>query len=240
MTKCFIIDDEQPAIDVIQNYIKRIPSLELVGASTNPMQAIEIIRKNKADLVFLDIQMDEMNGIELAKKLDQNAKVIFCTAYSRFAVASFDLDAIDYLVKPFSFQRFERAVKRAIGAIKHPDQSAAEKKDDTDYFFIKTGQKGKMVRLDLGDIDFIEARNNRVVFHVAEKLIRSSHTLRRLEALLPKDSFIRVHKSYIVHIQKIALIQHEELRLRSLEQPIPIGPNFKAFFLNHLHVQSAH
>ena len=125
MTKCFIIDDEQPAIDVIQNYIKRIPSLELVGASTNPMQAIEIIRKNKADLVFLDIQMDEMNGIELAKKLDQNAKVIFCTAYSRFAVASFDLDAIDYLVKPFSFQRFERAVKRAIGAIKHPDQSAA-------------------------------------------------------------------------------------------------------------------
>jgi len=234
MVKCFIIDDEQSSVDVIKNYIMKIPALQLVGTSGSSLQGMQEIRKLQAELIFLDIQMDDMNGIELAKQLEGDAKVIFCTAYSRFAIASFDLDAIDYLVKPFSFQRFERAAVRALAACKHLDRYPVERSVDTDYLFIKTERKGKMVRLDIADIDFIEAKNNHVVFHAAEKRITSCHTLRGLEALLPKSSFIRVHKSYIVHIQKIAHVRLDELRLRVYKQSIPIGPGFKRVFMQHV------
>ena len=153
MTNCFIIDDEQPAIDVIQNYIKQIPILHLVGSSTNPLQAIETIKKNKVDLVFLDIHMDEMNGIEVIKHLDKNIKVILCTAYSEFAVASFDLDVVDYLMKPISFDRFERAIQRATHKTKDAVFPPVEKEIINDYIFIKTEYKGKMINVDLVDID---------------------------------------------------------------------------------------
>jgi len=234
MTKCFIIDDEQPAIDVIQNYIKRIPSLELVGASTNPMQAIEIIRKNKADLVFLDIQMDEMNGIELIKHLKKDTKVIFCTAYSEFAVASYDMDVIDYLMKPISFDRFERAVYRAMKRIAGSPFLMNEKEIANDYIFIKTEYKGKMVRVDLADIDFIEGKNNYVAFHITNKVIFSHFTLRELEELLPKANFIRVHKSYIISIKKIATVENSELKLSTYANPIPISPYFKPAFMQRV------
>jgi len=234
MTKCFIIDDEQPAIDVIQNYVKRIPSLELLGAYTNPMQAIGMIRKQNVDLVFLDIQMDEMNGIELIKHLKKDTKVIFCTAYSEFAVASYDMDVIDYLMKPISFDRFERAVHRAIKKIAGSTFLMNENEIANDYIFIKTEYKGKMIRVDLSDIDFIEGKSNYVAFHIRNKVVFSHFTLRELEDLLPKKGFIRVHKSYIVSIKKIATVQNSELTLSTHISPIPISPYFKPAFMQRV------
>jgi two-component system LytT family response regulator len=234
MTNCFIIDDEQPAIDVIQNYIRQIPTLELVGASTNPLQSIEMIRKSKIDLVFLDIQMDEMNGIELIKYLKKDTKVIFCTAYSEFAVASYDLDVIDYLMKPISFDRFERAAQRAMKKLAGSPSAPNEKEIANDYIFIKTEYKGKMIRVDLVDIDFIEGKNNYVAFHTTNKVIFSHFTLRELEELLPKASFIRVHKSYIVSIKKIATVENSELKLIGHPNPIPVSPYFKPAFMQRV------
>ena len=115
MIKCYIIDDEQPAIKIIENYLKKFPSIELIGTSTNPIKGIEEIKKNKVELIFLDIQMDEMNGIEVFDHIDPEAKVIFCTAYSEFAVKSYELNAVDYLMKPISFERFEKAIERILG-----------------------------------------------------------------------------------------------------------------------------
>ncbi|MBS1667047.1 MAG: response regulator transcription factor [Bacteroidetes bacterium] len=234
MTNCFIIDDEQPAIDVIQNYIKQIPILHLVGSSTNPLQAIETIKKNKVDLVFLDIHMDEMNGIEVIKHLDKNIKVILCTAYSEFAVASFDLDVVDYLMKPISFDRFERAIQRATFKTKDAVFPPVEKEIINDYIFIKTEYKGKMIKVDLVDIDYIEGKNNYVAFHIANKVIISHFTLRELEELLPKSSFIRVHKSYIVSIKKIVTVANSELKLSNYATPIPLSPNFKEAFMQRV------
>jgi two-component system LytT family response regulator len=234
MTKCFIIDDEQPAIDVIQNYIRQIPLLELMGASTNPLHAIEMIRKNKVDLIFLDIQMDEMNGIEVVKYLDKNIKVIFCTAYSEFAVASYDLDVVDYLMKPISFDRFERAAQRAINKLANSAISPNGKEIVNDYIFIKTEYKGKMIKVDLVDIDFIEGKSNYVAFHTTNKVILSHFTLRELEELLPKSGFIRVHKSYIVSIKKIITVENSELRLSSHTNPIPLSPHFKTAFMQRV------
>ncbi len=240
MTTCFIIDDEQPAIDVIQNYIKRIPSLELTGTSTNPLLAVEMIRHNKVDLLFLDIQMDEMNGIELMKYVKKNTLVIFCTAYSEFAVASYDMDVVDYLMKPISFDRFERAAQRAIGKLANVPLTAEEKEVANDYIFIKTEFKGKMIRVDLADIDFIEGKNNYVAFHTTNKVIFSHFTLRELEELLPKTSFIRVHKSYIVSIKKIAVVENSELKLSTYENPIPLSPYFKAAFMQRVNKKLIH
>ena len=133
MKNSFIIDDEQPAIDVIECYIKMIPGLQLVGTSTNPLQAIERIRKLKVDIVFLDIQMDEMNGIDVMKQLDKDIKVVFCTAFSEFAVTSYDLDATDYLMKPIAFERFNKAVQKAIGKTTGIDDTSKNEEIDDDY-----------------------------------------------------------------------------------------------------------
>ena len=234
MIKCFIIDDEQPAIDVLQNYIKRFPGLQLAGFSTNPLTAIETLKKNPVDLVFLDIHMDEINGIEVIKHLDKNIKIILCTAYSEFAVASFDLDVVDYLMKPISFDRFERAVQRAVSKISNGTAVSAEKEITNDYIFIKTEYKGKMIKVDLVDIDYIEGKNNYVAFHIANKVIISHFTLRELEELLPKSGFIRVHKSYIVSIKKIVTVANSELKLANYASTIPFSPNFKEAFMQRV------
>ncbi len=234
MATCFIIDDEIPAINVIQNYIQRIPSLISVGSSTNPIHAIEMIRSSKPDIVFLDIQMDEMSGLDVIQHLPRSTEVILCTAYSEYAIPSFDLDVADYLMKPVSFDRFERAVQRAVNKISKVVVAPIEKEIADDYIFLKTEHKGKMIKVDLADIDLIEGKNNYVAFHISKKITLSHFSLRELEKHLPKSSFIRVHKSYIIPIKKIVSIANSELRLSGYANPVPIGFNFKDVFMQRV------
>ncbi|MDE3234531.1 MAG: response regulator transcription factor [Bacteroidota bacterium] len=187
MIKCFVIDDEQPAIKVIENYIKRIPILQLVGVETNPIKGLEIVKTTQIDLLFLDIQMDEMSGIDVAASLNETIKVIFCTAYSEFAVMSYELNAIDYLMKPISFARFTKAIQRVSA-----EESAGKQKDiDDDYIFVRTEHKGKMVKIDFRDIDYIEGRSNYIAFHMGAKYILAHISLREMEERLPTSSFMR-------------------------------------------------
>ena len=233
MIKCVIIDDEQPAINVLENYIKRVPYLNLVGKATNPIVGIELINNTKAELVFLEIQMDEMSGIDVIKVLTDNVKVIFCSAYSEFAVTSYELNALDYLMKPISFDRFASAIKK-ISPLNSTSLANESVITSNDYIFVKTEQKGKMVKIDLDDIDFIEAMNNYIAFYRGNSKTLVYSTMKEIEGHLPSSKFIRIHKSYIIAINKITTVYNNCIVLKNRSEQIPISLTFKTAFMQML------
>jgi len=234
MIKCVIIDDEQPAINVLEKYIKRSENLQLAGTSTDPLTGIEIIKNNDAEVVFLDIQMDEMTGIEVMNMLDPSIQVIFCTAYSEFAVESYELNAVDYLMKPVSFDRFAKAVKR-IKPKDNTDVSAIFNSVPDDYFFVKAETKGKMIRINLDEIDFIEARNNYIAIHNGNHYTMVYSTMKDIEKDLAPPRFLRIHKSFIIALSKIAHIDKNMVLLKNHQVEIPIGQMYKSTFMNIIH-----
>jgi two-component system, LytTR family, response regulator len=226
MIKCIVIDDEQPAIDVLTHYIQKIPQLELVATATNPLEGISLVNQHKPDLVLLDIQMDEMNGLDVMKALDRKTKVIFCTAYSEFAIAAFELEAVDYLMKPVPFARFMKAIQRAINQL--VGESAKEVEAiPNDYLFVKTEQKGKLLKINFDDIEFIEGQKNYIAFHRAKDKVMALLNMKDLEERLPKNQFIRVHKSYIVPFRNIVAIEGNTLVLKNRTERITIGETYK-------------
>jgi two-component system LytT family response regulator len=211
MIRCFIVDDEKPAITVLKRHIKRMPHLLLLGAETNPMKAIAVILREKPELVFLDIQMHEMDGLDVMKIIGSQTNVIFCTAYSEHAAASYELEAADYLVKPIGFDRFVKAVQKVVNRL----QLEEKKSTVPDYIYIKGDMRGKYRRVDFADIDYIRARNNYIGIYNGDKQILSYQTLKELDELLPADKFMRIHKSYIVSLEKIAEIDNNILILKN-------------------------
>jgi two-component system LytT family response regulator len=229
MIRCYILDDEQPAIDILHKYISDIPELLLVGTNTNPLDAIDFIKKNNIGLIFLDIQMDEMNGLEVIKTLGNKYKYVLCTAYSEFAVNGYDLDAVDYLLKPITFERFERAlfrVDKSIHLTSNPNKNSSD-----DYIFVKTESKGKRLKIDLSDILFIEAKSNYVAFQLEQKKILSHISLKELEEKLSHLDFLRVHKSFIIPLQRITAVQNSEIHLKNVSTPIPLSASYKVSFM---------
>lgn len=221
--KCFVIDDEQPAINVLSTYIKQTTGLELAGSDTNPLRGLERIKEIKPDVVFLDIQMDEMNGLEVMKLIPSDTKVIFCTAYSQFAVESYNLNAVDYLMKPVPYYRFLKAVYRVEPK---PERRPEESKSADDYLFFSL-EKGKMGRIDLNDIDYIEAKGNYMAFFINGKPTMVYITLKELEEMLPPERFMRIHKSFIISTTKIELMEKNMVKVRSYTDMIPVGEVYK-------------
>ncbi len=221
-----IIDDEKAAIDVIVNYVSKIDLLELVATAMNPITGIDLINRHKPDLVFLDIQMEEMNGIDILKIVGNHTKVIFCTAYSDFALDAFDYEAVDYLMKPIAFPRFMKAVQRAVSIIM-AGKVAVVDSIPNDYIFIKTEQRGKLVKINYNEIDFIEGQKNYVAFHKGKEKIMTLLNLKDVEDRLPKNIFVRVHRSFIVPFHNIISIENNILRLRNRVEQVPIGTSFK-------------
>lgn len=233
MIRCVIIDDEQFAINIIEDYISKIPSLQLIGTTTNPLEGLEMARSKKADLVILDIQMDEMNGIEVMRVLPKEVKVIFCTAYSEFAVDSYEVEAVDYLLKPVSFSRFVKAIQRVTNLVMEQAVEELTSIPD-DYIFIKTEQKGKMVKINLIDIEYIEGMKNYVAFHCGKKKILAYLTLKDLEEKLPRNQFMRVHKSYIVALRLITTVENSNLILKERTERIPLSESYREIFFEHM------
>ncbi|HEX7904915.1 MAG TPA: LytTR family DNA-binding domain-containing protein [Chitinophagaceae bacterium] len=230
--KCVIIDDERPAIAVIKRYIERLPNLDLGGTAINPITGIEIVKKEKPDVVFLDIQMDQMSGIDVMKIISEYSEVVFCTAYSEFAVQSYELDAVDYLMKPIEFPRFALAVQRVNDVLL--SRHTAYQPIPNDYIFIKTGQRGKMLRIDLDDIAFIEGMSNYVAFHLTTKKVVAYLSLKELEEKLPESQFMRIHKSYIVSLRQVSSLENNELILKKDSKHLPLGAIFKDTFLGRM------
>jgi len=229
MINCIIVDDEQHAIDILVHYVKQTPHLNLVATTTNPIEALQIVATQKVDLIFLDIQMPELSGMDLIKAINGKSKVILTTAYSEFALESYELDVVDYLLKPIRLPRFLQAVQRVVRELEeHQDEKYNIAEDADDYIFVKTESKGKLLKINLGEIDYIEGMKNYVAIYCAGKKTLVYTSMKDLEERLPKKQFIRVHKSFIIPIAKITGIEGNLLRLKNVSAEILIGDNYKA------------
>jgi len=224
MINCIIVDDEQHAIDVLVHYISQTPHLHLAGSTTNPIEALQMVGAEKIDLVFLDIQMPELTGIDFIKAINGKVKVILTTAYSEFALEGFDLDVVDYLLKPIRLPRFLAAVQKAVKEIGEGEKVTAE----GDYIFVKTEAKGKLLKINLDEIDYVEGMKNYVAIHRGGQKTLVYTSMKELEEHLPRRQFIRVHKSFIIPIARVTGIEGNLLRLKNVAAEIQIGDNYKA------------
>ena len=238
MINCIIVDDEQHAIDILEHYVKQTPYLNLVGSTTNPLEGLNLVATEKVDLVFLDVQMPELTGIDFIKTLNGKAKVILTTAYSEFALEGYELDVVDYLLKPIRLQRFLQAVQKAMALMKDSEPLTSEA--DEDYIFVKTESKGKLLKIDLNDIDYIEGMKNYVAIHRGKQKTLVYTSMKDLEEKLPSKKFIRVQKSFIIPVTKITGIEGNILRLKDVSAEITIGESYKADLMEMIKNKTLH
>jgi len=235
MLNCIAIDDESKALDIIELYVNKTPFLELSGRFRDSLEALDFVKANSIDLLFLDINMPDLNGIEFLQTLSKKPMVIFTTAYSEYAVQSYDFDAIDYLLKPFTFPRFLKASNKALDQFnllhdkKEPVESELKKLEISSLVF-KSGSEMYNIKLD--DILFIEGAQNYVFIHTKEKKIMSLMRMKEVESKLPGELFMRIHKSYIIALKQIDKIESYQVTLKDHE--IPIGKIYKEVFLRQI------
>ena len=239
MIKCFILDDEQHAVDLLESYVKQVASLKLIGTATDPIEAMHLINKHQVVLIFLDIRMPELSGIQLMKIFENSSKFILTTAYTDYALEGYEHDVIDYLLKPISFERFLRAVQKAqnvLGQYSHGREklplhpSNRSFKLNPSYMFVKGDSKNKFIKIDYERILFVEGLKNYVSFFLHDQRIVTYVSLTRLEVKLPSPPFYRVHRSYIISIDKVTMIDGNVLYIGN--RSIPIGETYKISFLN--------
>ncbi len=223
---CIIIDDEPLARKGLTEYIQNIDFLNLTGSYEDALKAAAAISENEIHLLFLDIELPRISGLDFLKTLKHPPIIILTTAYPQYALESFDLNVLDYLVKPISFPRFLKSVTRAKEQLHLMHQiiaAPATLRSDDDYIFIKTDNK--LLRIFFNDILFAEALQNYVAIHTAEKKFISYLTFKSVEDKLPAHKFLKVHKSYIVQIARVDAFQNNELQIGTLK--IPVSRNLK-------------
>jgi DNA-binding LytR/AlgR family response regulator len=228
--RCLIVDDEPLAQRVIERYAEDLPFLEIVHQCENAMDALELLKSNEIDLIFLDINMPKLTGIEFLRTLKHSPLVIITTAYAEYAIQGYELNVLDYLMKPFSFERFVKAVQKARELIEGREHAGVEishqQSNEGDFIFIKSSKK--TFRVNFTDILYIEALGDYVKIFTTDKMIVSYHSMKNLEKVLPPKNFPRVHKSYIISISKVDIIEGNQIKIR--DRWIPIGTNYKTEF----------
>ncbi|MFC3200151.1 LytR/AlgR family response regulator transcription factor [Parapedobacter deserti] len=218
MITAIAIDDEPIALDVVANHAAKVPFLELQASFTNAFEAMDHLRQYPVDLLFLDIKMPDISGIEFFRSLSKKPLVVFTTAYSEHAVAGFELDAVDYLLKPFSLARFLKACNKVQEWLKLRGTNG----NIPAYFFVKTGYD--QVKIAFEDIDYLEATGNYVNFVLRDRHILSRMTITECEELLPQDRFIRIHRSFIASIAHVQKIERHQLTVNG--SILPIGASY--------------
>jgi len=228
MIRCLAVDDETPALDILEDNISKIPFLQLVKKCKNAYIALETLQREPIDLVFLDIEMPGINGLSLLKSLSNRPMVIFITAYRKYALEGFDLDVLDYLVKPVPFERFLRAVNKALEyqGFKAKEDNASS--NFPDYLFIHS--EYQLTKIFIHEMAYIEGLGNYIKIYLinSSKPILSKSSMKALEEKLPAGKFARVHKSFIVMLDKISSIRNESLRIKETE--IPISRSYRDSF----------
>lgn len=236
--KCLIVDDEDLALDIMEAFIGRIDFLQLEGRCKSAIDALGILNKKSIDLVFLDIQMPELTGLQLLKNLSNVPPVIITTAYPNYAIESFELEVLDYLLKPFSFERFFKSVNRFfVQKSKHTPsfKDFTERADDEEFIFVKSDKQ--MVKVFLSKILYIESIRNYAIINLIDKAqIKTISTIANIESALPENDFIRIHRSFILSISKIQSFTPGGIQAGG--KFIPIGRNYKNFVLNRLNKNS--
>lgn len=240
--KCIAVDDEPLALDIIEDYVSKVPFLELVKRTENAIEALQLVQAGGIDLVFLDIQMPELTGIQFLKIANGKANYILTTAYSQYALESYDLNVSDYLLKPIAFDRFYKAVEKVHNQVKiaepvvAPQAFVAPAPVSTpvnpiqDFIFVKTEHKIQKIELD--DILYIEGLKDYISIYTKAERIITLQNMKKMEETLPKGQFIRVHKSYIISLDKIESI--ERSRISICGKVIPIGDTYRDEFFKHI------
>lgn len=228
--KCIIIDDEPIARKVLQEFIEDVDFLELAGQAENPLKSMSLLTNNDIDIIFLDINMPKLNGIDFLKSTKTNAAVIMTTAYADYAVEAFGLDVLDYLVKPISFERFLKACNKANERVSIKTIQPTNQQETNDHFFIKCDNQ--LEKVYYNDLLYAEAMLNYVMLYTVSKKMMVYITIKSLEEQLPADIFIKVHKSFIVNINKIKSIEGNILDIGSAK--ITISQNLRDKVLNDI------
>ena len=229
--RCIVIDDEDAAINVLRHLISLVPYLSFSGGYLSPVEGLKAINEQKIDLIFADIQMPEITGLDLIRNINTDCKVILTTAYSQFALDGYELNVTDYLLKPIAFPRFLAAVEKVKKSLEVTMNSSKEEQ----FILVKGEAKGKLFKINLGDIEYIEGMKNYVSIVCKDKKIVSLLNLKDLEEKLPFNEFIRVHKSFIVAAKSISMIEGNQIILKNHPQAnISIGDTYKAAFTERM------
>jgi DNA-binding LytR/AlgR family response regulator len=231
MINCLIVDDEPLAIDIIEDYISKIPFLTLYKSFQNPIDALSVVQEGKIDLVFLDVQMPELTGIQFLKIANGKCKVILTTAYPEYALDGYEHNVVDYLLKPIAFDRFYKAAQKANELICNvaPQVVASVVDSNTfvhNFIFVKTEYKIQKIYLD--DILFIEGLKDYISIYTKKERIITLQSMKKIDEVLPNHLFVRVHKSYIVALDKIESIERSRIMIN--DKIIPIGDTYREYF----------
>jgi DNA-binding LytR/AlgR family response regulator len=229
--KCLVVDDEALARKLLQTYIERIPYLELVATCKNPVEASGFLQSTSIDLMFLDIQMPQISGVEFLKTLAKRPLVVFTTAYEKYALEGYVLDVVDYLLKPFGFDRFFQAVNKVSARLNISTESAKVSPSsfevapliEKDFLLVKS--EHRVHRLKYKDILYIQSMQSYVSYYTNKERILSLNTMKKLEVELPSHQFIRIHKSYIIAIEKIEVLEGNQIVIGKVK--LPIGASYR-------------
>lgn len=228
---CFVVDDEPDAINYLTTFIKRIPALELIGTETNSRRALDVLVKRPVDLLFVDVMMPELNGFELVHALHPRPLVILVTGHDTFGGGAFDLEAVDYLIKTVSFERFTKAVHKAMGRLGVVRQTVRVQ-IERDFLYVLELGNNRYTRVDFTDIYYIESQNNDLrIFISGSTYIETRMTLSQIEEALPSEYFARVHRSFIISLRKIkGFEKNGSLKLDAVQRLIPLGKHYQEDF----------
>ena len=220
--KCLIIDDEPVALEILRDYIAKIPFLECAESFRDPLKAIDFLKDNEVDLIFLDINMPDLTGIQFLKALKSPPLVVFTTAYSEYALESYDYNAVDYLLKPIEFERFLKAANKAHELLRRKSRIPVAK----EHVLIKSGTDFYKVKIK--EIYYVQGTGNYVTFVTKGKNILSLMTMKDVLQILPRGLFFRIHKSYIINFHQVDRIEKEQVMIRG--ETLPIGESYRESF----------
>lgn len=233
MIRCLVVDDEPLALDILTDYIDKVPSLELVKATTSAFEALALAQAGAADLIFLDVQMPELTGIQFLKIIKDKCRVILTTAYPQYALEGYDLDVADYLLKPIAFDRFYKAVLKVQQQQTPGKPAPVQEKTSSgvqDFIFVKT--EHRIQKIYINDILYIEGLKDYISIFTSQERVITLQYMKKMEEALPAEIFARVHKSYIVAVPKIESIERGRIQIG--DKMIPIGDTFREAFFNKI------
>ena len=232
--KCIAIDDEPLALEQIGSYVQETPFLELIATCKNAYEALDVLKEKEVDLMFIDIDMPDINGLDLVKSLVKKPQIIFTTAYSEYAFEGFQVDAIDYLLKPINYAAFLKAANKSKiwFEANSPEKAEQQPKSDRKEIFVKSNYK--VVRILLADISYIESANEYIkIFLDNQEVITTFMRLKNIEELLPAGDFMRVHKSFIINLNKILAVDRNRIFIDK-KKHIPVGEQYKEIFNKYM------
>lgn len=215
---CIVVDDEPVARKGISNYVEQTPFLSLTGSCKSALETNELLHQHPVDLLFLDIQMPDITGTEFIRSLDHPPAVIFTTAYREYAIEGFELNALDYLVKPISFQRFLKAANKALSFFEMHRQLVQPNAQEAQYFFIKSD--GQFIKIKLEDVLYFESEKDYVFIYTEHKRYLALLSLKQLEKELPAEKFMRIHRSFVVSLEKVEMVEGNQVVIKNKRIPV--------------------